>query len=307
MNVPIELFFIGRTQVDRKEVERWLSFLGVEGFTIPDDEAVSNPALLIALAAKRCYKSFEVGLNPNVTRIRKDWGEYLDNVLASGHGSVLEHSVYNIAIENVSRVFTGEMNRHRAGWAISEGSMRFIRFSEDVPYWEPESIRGPDVLNEDTERMTKTHGYTFELLRWAQGEIKVITRYGLDQLDSIDKKKHATRLLFQRAFTGQKELYKVLEAVWKDELSPESKFKDKKAITSMMRRVIGMGVATGGVWSGNIRALRHVLTMRCDPAAEEEILHVFSRVAVKIKEMEPLLFGDFTQVNGFWVPQYRKV
>ena len=76
----------------------------------------------------------------------------------------------------------------------------------------------------------------------------------------------------------------------------------------MMRRVISMGVATGGVWSGNIRALRHVLTMRCSAAAEEEIYHVFSRVCMEIKKREPLMFGDFEQTpDGHWVPKYVKV
>lgn len=88
--VPIGVYNIARTAVDKDEVKRWLAFVGVDvdTFQIPDDGAVSNPAFLIALAAKRCYKSFEAGLNPNVTKIRKDYGEYIDNILKSGHGSV---------------------------------------------------------------------------------------------------------------------------------------------------------------------------------------------------------------------------
>ena len=57
--------------------------------------------MLIALAGKRCYQSFQTSLNPNITRIRKDYVTYFDNILASGHGSVLEHSVYNFAIEKL--------------------------------------------------------------------------------------------------------------------------------------------------------------------------------------------------------------
>lgn len=295
MKVPIEIFLIGRTQVDRNEVQRWLEFLGVPNFALPEDDAVSNPALLIALAAKRCYKSFDTTLNPNLSKVRTDWADYLDNVMKSGHGSVCEHSVYNFAIENVSRVFTGEMNRHRAGWAISEGSMRFIRFGEDVPYWEPESIRGPDVAVPNV-------AISFKLadLDYLENEVT--------SLQTVDEKKHATRLLFERSFREQRNLYRVLEAIWKDELAPESKFAEKKQITSMMRRVIGMGVATGGVWSGNIRALRHVMTMRCEPAAEEEILHVFSRIAKTMVEQEPMLLGDFAQDDaGYWRPKYRKI
>jgi len=222
--------------------------------------------------------------------------------------SVLEHSTYSFAIENVSRVFTGEMNRHRAGWAISEGSMRFIRFSEAVPYWEPTSIQGPDVLTpididsvrEQLECPEVPGLVSFEDLHSDDdGEPVDLT---------LDEKKHATRVIFEYAFDRQRDIYKLLEDLWKDELAPDSKFKSKKEITSLMRRIIGMGCATGGVWTGNIRALRHVLTMRCEPVAEEEILHVFSRVAMKIKEQEPMLFGDFYQdENGFWRPKYKKV
>lgn len=295
--VPIEIFRIGRTAVDKAEVRRWLDFIGAAEFVIPEDEAITNPALLIALAGKRCYKSFTAGLNPNVTKIRKDYTEYFDNILASGHGSVLEHSVYTFAIENISRVFSGEMNRHRAGWAISEGSMRFIRYGKDIPYWEPESIKGPDVL--PAADLDYLHGNDLE-------EIGI----GGDclTLATLDAKKQATRELFQIAFRKQEHAYRLMEAIWADELKPDSKFRGKKEITSMMRRIVGMGVATGGVWTGNIRALRHVIAMRASPQAEEEILHVFSRIAKMMRDDEPLLFGDFEQDDaGFWRPRYVKV
>ncbi len=214
--------------------------------------------------------------------------------------SVLEHSVFTFAIENVSRVFTAEMNRHRAGWAISEGSLRFIRFGENVPYWLPDSIKGPDVLDGWQRNYLKEQP-AFRLKEW----------WGTEdgpKVDTVEGKKHATRLLFEVAFGHQEEVYRKLELVWADELRPESKFKGKKEITSMMRRIIGMGVATGGVWSGNVRGLRHVLTMRCSPQAEEEILHVFSRVVKRMRDDEPFLFGDFTETpEGWWVPKYVKV
>ncbi len=119
--VDIEIFPIACTHVRITEVDKWLTHIGVDldKFDLPD---ISSPALLIALAAKRCYMSFEPGLNPNVTKVRSDYVKYFDNLLQSKHGSVFEHAVYSFAIEGVSRVFTAEMNRHRAGWAISEGS-----------------------------------------------------------------------------------------------------------------------------------------------------------------------------------------
>jgi thymidylate synthase (FAD) len=301
--VPIDIFFVGKTAVDRGEMERWLKRVGVsDQYQLPPPETVTDSALLIGTGGKRCYKSFEVGMNPNVAKIRADWGEYIDNILKSGHGSVLEHAVYNFAFEGVSRVFTGEMNRHRAGWAISEGSMRFIRFEEEVPYWEPDSIKGPDVL--DRAEKIPLGEMDYEGLLYAlRGE------YGHRKLElpTLDAKQEATRILLARTFQDQSDWYKCLVEIWKEELDEKSAFAGKKALTSLFRRGIGMGCATGGMWSGNIRGLRHVITMRAAAGAEEEILHVFSRVAKRIVEEEPMLFGDFVEENGLWRPKYVKV
>ena len=271
-NVPIEIFNIARTVVDKGEARRWLDHVGAENYQIPDDGAVSNPALLIALAAKRCYMSFEPGLNPNVSKVRSNMVDYIDNILASGHGSVLEHSVYTFAMEGVSRVFTAEMNRHRAGWAISEGSLRFIRFDKDVPWWMPTSIQ---------EDASDDH--------------------------DLASRKQRSREIFAKAFKHQEECYAELLDVWEMN-SINKNFSYKKKVTSCLRRIIGMGVATGGVWSGNIRALRHVITMRGAEAAEEEIFYVFGRIAEMMIKEEPLLFGDFSKNDkGAWSPRYRKV
>jgi len=270
--VPIEIFNIARTTVNRSAVRKWLDFVGAEEFSIPPDGGISDPSLLIALAAKRCYKSFVPGLNPNVSKIREDYGEYLTNILKSGHGSVLEHSVFSFAIENISRVFTAEMNRHRAGWAISEGSLRFIRFDKSIPFWQPTSLT---------------------------------VQPGDD--DDLRQRKEASMAVFIRAFSDQEQRYSELLDIW-DMDEGSKNFMYKKKVTSCLRRIVGMGVATGGVWSGNVRALRHVITMRTSPAAEEEILHVFSRIAKMMRDAEPLLFGDFTRTpEGFWVPRYVKV
>lgn len=271
-NVPIEIFWIGETKVNREEVRRWLNHVGAPNYEIPEDGAVSNPALLIALAAKRCYMSFEPGLNPNVTKVRKDMVAYFDNILLSRHGSVLEHATYNFAIEGVSRVFTAEMNRHRAGWAISEGSLRYIRFDTDIPWWLPTSLQDNPA----------------------------------DDADLRDRKKK-TREVFNYAFELQERAYADLLDIWGMDETHHN-FHYKKVVTSCLRRIVGMGVATGGVWSGNIRSLRHVIAMRADESAEEEIFHVFSRIAAMIVEKEPLLFGDFKQnENGAWDPTHWKV
>ena len=242
--------------------------------TILDPNKTSGEVITES-AGRRCYMSFEVGLNPNISKIREEIGVYIDNILASGHGSVLEHTSFTFAIENCSRVFTGEMNRHRAGWAISEGSMRFIRF-EDIPYWIPTSISPPQEYNEDPkliEKKEKSRDIMADVYKFVEGK------------------------------------YSELVAVWKDELSPDSKFAIKKDITSMIRRIVPMGVATGGIWTGNLRALRHVLTMRGSSVAEEEIFLVATKMFELMLNAEPSFFKDFekTGPGKFLVPKHRKV
>ncbi len=271
-NVDIKVFLIGRSMPGSGLIE-WLKELGVSEAGVKRvAERDTAAETLIEAAGRRCYKSFDVGLNPNVTRIREEIESYVSNLLASGHGSVLEHMWFNFGIEGVSRVFTGEMNRHRAGTAISEASMRFIRY-DDIPWWMPTSIKLKD--SDDTTLMSK---------------------------------KIATQSIFDKAFKHAEKHYAELLEVWKDELAPDSKFSAKKEITSMMRRIIPMGVATGGVWSMNLRALRHVLELRGSPAAEEEILVVAHLILDVMRVEEPTFFADYNvNVAGFIECKYHKV
>lgn len=282
-NVNIDVFRIAKTQVDREQVDRWLERIGASGYEVPDPSVASDPALLIALAAKRCYMSFEPGLNPNVTKVRRSMVEYIDNILASGHGSVLAHSTHSFAIEGVSRVFTAEMNRHAVGWAISEGSMRFIRFDKDIPWWMPTSLRP----NDDVIGAPAATGPELNL----------------------EERKAQSVEVFNEVYEFVQGRYARLLDIW-DMPEGDHNFRYKKRVTSCLRRIVPMGVATGGVWTGNIRALRHVLTMRGDePSAEEEIFDVFAnKVGPMMLASEPLLFGDFTyDADGSLRPKYRKV
>ena len=85
--VEIEIYQIAKTKLNNGEVDRWLRHLDAYDFAdnLPDIDECTDPAFLVALSAKRCYMSFEVGLNPNITKVRQDLTEYLDNVLRQRH------------------------------------------------------------------------------------------------------------------------------------------------------------------------------------------------------------------------------
>jgi len=65
----------------------------------------NDSEFLIELAGRSCYRSFGVGLNPNVTKVRDNPRDYLQNVLEKGDGSILEHASVTFAFLNVSRIF----------------------------------------------------------------------------------------------------------------------------------------------------------------------------------------------------------
>lgn len=273
-----EVFLIAKSVPELEEVQRWLEFVGVSAERRKEfatkHESQTPGESIVELAGRRCYMSYEVGLNPNVSKIRNDILEYVNNILKTGHGSVIEHAYYTFAIENVSRVFTGEMNRHRAGMAISEGSMRFIRF-DSIPFWFPNSIQ--------------TDGHSTG--PWP-----------------LEDKKIRTQVQFKNAIAAAETAYGNMQEIWKEELLPESRFHQKKELTSMMRRIVPMGVSTGGVWTGNLRAWRHIFTMRCAEAAEEEIQLVCTMMLEKMAKAEPTFFGDFKKnEKGFYECVYRKV
>jgi thymidylate synthase (FAD) len=269
----IKVFRIAHTVVDREAVRHWLDDLGADEFEIPSEEVVHDSALLVALAAKQCYMAFQPGLNPNVNKVRKDMVEYLDNVLKQKHGSVIEHATFTFAVNGCSRVFTGEMNRHRAGVAISERSMRYIRYTaKDISFWMPECFR--ENSNDDTK---------------------------------IKNKKKLSRDLLTNMFTKQGDAMETFAEIWKEELDPKSTFHLKKVLTSAFRRCVGMGIATGGIWTLNLRALRHTIALRTDPSAEEEIVHIFKKIGVIMLKELPEIFGDFKEKDGALVPEYWKV
>ncbi len=129
-----KVYVIGRQAVVDEELAR---FLADEGMAFTTDTRVAAE-ILNEVAGRTCYMSFGKG--------RKSNQEYLDNILTSKHGSVLEHAVWNLLITGVSRALTHELVRHRAGFGYSQLSQRYVDESEAryvVPplYRENEELR----------------------------------------------------------------------------------------------------------------------------------------------------------------------
>ena len=129
-----KVYLLGRQAVVAEELAR---FLDDEGMVFTTDTPVAAE-VLNEIAGRTCYMSFGKG--------RKSNQEYLDNILSSKHGSVLEHAVWNLLITGVSRALTHELVRHRAGFGYSQLSQRYVDEGEAryvVPplYQENEALR----------------------------------------------------------------------------------------------------------------------------------------------------------------------
>jgi thymidylate synthase (FAD) len=260
-SVQPEVFLVARPDLDYDALAAYLREVGGERWLAKLDNGDINDAQSLAeFAGRLCYRSWEPGLNPNVTRVRAGQDNYLQNsILANQHGSVLEHVSFSFVLHNVSRVLTHEIVRHRPGTAVSQESLRFVRLA-DIPFWFPEWARADDEL---MKRSTALLEQMEEFQRWMAGH------FGLDT-DGV-------------------------------------RFEEKKHKTSFMRRFAPDGVATGLLWTANIRTLRHTIEARTDTGAEEEIRLVFGKIGELMLAEAPALFGDYTVTDGAWIPRWRKV
>jgi thymidylate synthase (FAD) len=123
-----------------------LTILSRPVFTQPDHLPVdwlgesTDGERLAEFAGRLCYMSQR---NP----AKRETREYLENIKRQGHGSVLEHANYSVLIEGVSRSLTHELIRHRAGWAYSQLSQRYVDESQ-ASYVVPPAVIGEPALEE---------------------------------------------------------------------------------------------------------------------------------------------------------------
>jgi thymidylate synthase (FAD) len=122
---------IARQQFVPPEHIRWQSDSDVPG------EALAE------FAGRLCYLSFgeDAGLEGGHKSIpgRTTNQAYLSNILTVKHGSVLEHAVWTLLLEGVSRSLTHELIRHRAGFGFSQLSQRYVDES-DIAFVLPPEI-----------------------------------------------------------------------------------------------------------------------------------------------------------------------
>ncbi len=154
--------------------------------------------------------------------------------------------------------------------------------------------------------------FTHELVRHrvgvaiSQESLRYVRLKDLGQwLPTVIREDEEATTIFARTFEELERLQKELAAIFKLD-DPRMNFAKKKIVTSAMRRIAPIGLATNIGWSANPRILRHVLEMRTAPEAEEEMRLVFSKVGALVTKRYVNLFGDMVTsevIDG--LPVYR--
>jgi len=105
-----------------------------------------NPEKIIAQSARLCYSASGIEeLNEKLTE--DSISNLIRKIIKLGHYSVLEHATFTFAIEDISRITSHQLVRHRLA-SFSQQSQRYVKIKkEGFPYIVPESIAKNDNLN----------------------------------------------------------------------------------------------------------------------------------------------------------------
>jgi thymidylate synthase (FAD) len=155
------VYLVGRQIVDGAQVDQFLADHGVAWAT--DTEVAGEH--LTEIAGRVCYMSFAKP-RPGGNKA------YLDHIMEVGHGSVLEHAVWNFVFTGVSRSLTHELIRHRAGFGYSQLSQRYVDESV-AEYVEPAAIaENPELHKIWLDAVTHAHQAYIQLVERLAAQFK---------------------------------------------------------------------------------------------------------------------------------------
>src|SRR3989442_14894404 len=140
---PMEVFRIPRISLIARP-----QFLEPEHLAVTWRGAASDGERLAEYAGRLCYMSQH---NP----VNRTTAEYLENIKKQGHGSVLEHAVYVLLIEGISRSCSHRLVRHRAGFGYSQISQRYVDESHAAFVMPPPSLGDARLEEEWQQQVTE--------------------------------------------------------------------------------------------------------------------------------------------------------
>ncbi len=258
------VYLVGKQVVNDAELER---FLADHGVSWESDSEVAGE-VLTETAGRVCYMSFakpRPGGN----------AAYLAHIKEVGHGSVLEHAVYNLLITGVSRSLTHELIRHRVGMSPSQLSQRYVDESV-AEYVEP------DIIANDPE----LHAIWLDAVQHAHAAYTRLADSIINKFGKTCPHCHDTRVNRKSGWCPGCETY----------TGGRITTEERKAARQAARSVLPNACETKIFVTGNARALRHFIEMRGSAHAEPEIRKLATAVLDVLAKESPNLFGDYEKI-----------
>ncbi|MDP9457515.1 MAG: FAD-dependent thymidylate synthase [Actinomycetota bacterium] len=179
--------------------------------------------------------------------------EYFERLTSAGHGSVLEHANFSFLLYGISRSVTHELVRHRAGVGVSQVSQRYVSGAVLRFVERPEY-----AADEELHRL-------FE--------------------ERVDRAAAEYEAMAGRLLERQGQGAALLEA--------DRATDARKKVQQTARSLLPNETEAPMVFTGNVRALRHIIEMRADEHAESEIRNLAIRLFLCLAMTDPILFGDY--------------
>ncbi len=214
-----------------------------------DPTPLPDGAQLCKIAGQICYMSLGPGRTFNVQAEK-----YFTNLKSSGHGSVFEHANFSLLFYGISRSVTHELVRHRAGFAFSQTSQRYVsgrtlRFVERPEYRQDEQL----------------HSQFLQRIERAASEYATLTNRLLEMQQS-----------------------------GVEILSAEARTDLRKKVQQTARSVLPNETEAPIVVTANARAWRHFIEMRASMHAEIKIRELALRAFLCLRHTDSVLFSDYT-------------
>lgn len=271
------VYLVGGQLFHDKAVDRFLSDHDVHGWQWDTDVDSQS---LVETAGRLCYMSFakpRPGGN----------AAYIGHLLDVGHGSVLEHAVFNFVLTGVSRSLTHELVRHRAGFAYSQLSQRYVDES-DVAFVVPPVML---VYAEHSKERAEIEAHNDTC--YANGDYASTRRYP-EPIGETAARWHRWISFLESCL----ESYRDQAWCFENYHPVISKIEDKTARRKMAREaarsVLPNCTETKIFVTANARALRHFIEMRADPAADAEIRRLAVTILRVLQAEAGNIFGDYT-------------
>lgn len=255
------VFVIGQTQFNQGALNDWARHNGLGDHVngafdsplgrlwddVDDDFALER---MIEFGGRHCYRAWAAG---------RDRGAYIRNIIEMDHGSVLEHSSINFAIQGVTRSLSLELLRHRVGASPSQESQRYVDAS-DIQFVVPPIVAylsGNNGPNSNADQIV--------------------------EFKRVCERARAAYITLQQA---------IIEEVGRQGKSLKDTTVITKRANEAARAHLPNSCETRLLWTANMRALRHIFWLRGGNGADLEIRRLAIELFKQTNVLAPSVFAD---------------